>query len=112
MQRSLLLILFFITSNVVTAQIPGDSIRSIIKREVVAGRGKSIIVGIVDSTGNRQIFAEGVISDNDPRKPDENTLYEIGSITKVFTSLLLAQMSLDHQLNINDPISKYLPKNV
>jgi len=99
-------------NDVVTGQIPVDSIRAIIKKEVAARRGKSIIVGIVDSTGNRQIIAEGIISDNDPRKPDGNTVYEIGSITKVFTSLLLADMSLNHQLNINDPISKYLPKNV
>src|SRR5687768_16054683 len=106
MQKFLLLILFFITDNVVTGQISVDSIRSIIKQEVAARRSKSIIVGIVDSTGNRQIFAEGIISDNDPRKPDENTLYEIGSITKVFTSLLLVEMSLNHQLDINDPISK------
>jgi serine-type D-Ala-D-Ala carboxypeptidase/endopeptidase len=112
MQKSLLLILFFITNNIVTGQIPVDRIRSIIKREVDARRGKSIIVGIVDSTGNRQIFAEGIISDSNPRRPDGNTLYEIGSITKVFTSLLLADMSLKHQLNIHDPISKYLPQNV
>jgi CubicO group peptidase (beta-lactamase class C family) len=110
--QKFLLLLFFIADNVVTGQIPVDSIRAIIKREVAARRGKSIIVGIVDSTGNRQIFAEGIISDNDSRKPDGSTLYEIGSITKVFTSLLLADMSLNHQLSVNDPISKYLAKNI
>ena len=112
MQRLLFLILFFAASVVVKAQISIDHIRALIKQEVAAKRSKSIIVGIVDSTGNRQLMAEGILSDDDPRKPDGNTLYEIGSITKVFTSLILADMSLNQELNINDPISKYLPKNV
>lgn len=92
-------------------QIPIDSIKAIIKQEITNKRSKSIIVGIVDANG-RQIIAEGKLSDNDLRLPDSNTIYEIGSITKVFTSLSLAQMSLKNQLNINDPISKFLPKTV
>ena len=39
-------------------------------------------------------------------------MYEIGSVTKVFTSLLLEDMAEHGELNINDPISKFLPKNV
>lgn len=95
-----------------SSQIPVDSIKAIIKREVLAKRSKSIIVGIVDRNGLRQIFAEGILSDDDRRLPDAHTIYEIGSITKVFTSLLLADMSLKHQLSLNDPISKYLPKSI
>ncbi len=74
--------------NLTYGQVSPDSIRAIITREVAAKRGKSIIVGIIDSTGRRQFFAAGVLSDEDRRQPDNYTLYEIGSITKVFTSLL------------------------
>jgi CubicO group peptidase (beta-lactamase class C family) len=99
------------STNIVFGQISVDSIKAIIKQEVVNKRSKSIIVGIIDANG-RHIYAEGKLSDKDPRLPDGNTIYEIGSITKVFTSLLLADMSLKHLLNLNDPISKFLPKSV
>ena len=46
---------------------------------------------------------KGIIS-----KPNEKTIYEIGSITKTFTSLLLAQAVEDKKVNLNDDIRKYL----
>jgi CubicO group peptidase (beta-lactamase class C family) len=94
-----------------SGEIPIEDIKAIIQREVANRRGKSIIVGIVDAKG-RQVIAEGKLSDQHPSPPDANTIYEIGSITKVFTSLLLADMSLKKQLKLTDPISKFLPKTV
>jgi len=111
MKKSLATFLIAITSNVAIAQIAVDSVKAIIQREVAAKRSKSIIVGIIDANG-RQIISEGRKSDNNPTLPDANTIYEIGSITKVFTSLLLADMSLKQQLSASDPISKFLPKAV
>ena len=111
MKKYFIITFLLTTANIVFGQIPIDSIKAIIKQEVDNKRCKSIIVGIINANG-RQIFAEGVKSDSDPTLPDGNTIFEIGSITKVFTSLLLSDMSLKHQLNLNDPISKLLPKNV
>lgn len=111
MKKYIITAFLFTTAPVVFAQVPIDSIKAIIKREVANKRSKSIIVGIVDANG-RQIVAEGCKSDQNHTLPDGNTIYEIGSITKVFTSLVLADMSLKHQLNLTDPISKFLPKTV
>lgn len=112
MQKLIISIALLTLFTVGSAQVSADSIQAIIKREVAAGRGKCIIVGIIGSTGHRQVVAEGVLSDADPRKPDENTIFEIGSITKVFTALAMADMSLKGQLDINDPISEYLPTHI
>lgn len=111
MKKYAVLIFLFTATPSVFSQIPTDSIKAIIKREVANKRSKSIIVGIVNTNG-RQIFAEGKISDSNTALPDGNTIYEIGSITKVFTSLALADMSLKQELNLTDPISKFLPKTV
>jgi CubicO group peptidase (beta-lactamase class C family) len=93
-------------------QLAADSISLIINKEVIQKRSAGIIVGTIDASGKRQIVSAGSFSDKKNALPDGNTLYEIASVTKVFTSLLLADMSLKHQVNLDDPISKYLPANV
>ncbi len=92
-------------------QLSADQIPHILRNAVESKRSKSIIVGIIDSTGSR-IYSDGILSDQNPIKPDANTIYEIGSITKVFTSLILADMSLKGKLHLQDPISKFLPSQV
>jgi CubicO group peptidase (beta-lactamase class C family) len=44
--------------------------------------------------------------------PNENSIYEIGSITKTFTATLLAWYANAGKLKLNDPITKYLPDSV
>lgn len=105
----LLLTVTYFTSS---AQLPAESIYPIINKEVQLKRSASIIVGTIDPTGKRQIVAAGSFKDKDEVLPDEKTMYEIGSITKVFTSLILADMVLKKQVNLEDPISKYLPAHV
>jgi CubicO group peptidase (beta-lactamase class C family) len=39
-------------------------------------------------------------------------VYEIGSITKVFTGLLLAEMALRGEVGLDDPVRRYLPDSV
>ena len=41
--------------------------------------------------------------------PDASTMYGIGSITKVFTGVLLADMVLRGQVSLADPLSRHLP---
>ena len=43
---------------------------------------------------------------------DEHTVYEIGSISKVFTTILLANEVLKGTMKLDDPIAKYLPESV
>jgi len=44
--------------------------------------------------------------------PPERVIFEIGSVTKVFTGLLLAQASLDGKVGLDDPIAKHLPADL
>jgi D-alanyl-D-alanine-carboxypeptidase/D-alanyl-D-alanine-endopeptidase len=93
-------------------QLSADDIYAIINKEVQLKRCPSMVVGTIDATGKRQVVGAGSFDDKKESKPDGNTLYEIGSITKVFTSLLLAEMVVKKQVNLDDPISKYLPASV
>jgi CubicO group peptidase (beta-lactamase class C family) len=51
-----------------------------------------IVVGVIDSKG-RRIVSYGSLEKGDKRSLNGNTLFEIGSITKVFTALLAADMA-------------------
>ena len=42
-------------------------------------------------------------------KSSPNTMYLIGSAQKFTTGLMLKQLELEHKININAPVSKYLP---
>jgi D-alanyl-D-alanine-carboxypeptidase/D-alanyl-D-alanine-endopeptidase len=70
-----------------------------------------IVVGLVGSTG-RRVIAYGALDKGDSRPLNGDTIFEIGSVTKVFTSLLLADMAARNEVALNDPIAKYLPSDV
>ncbi|MBR0828776.1 serine hydrolase [Bradyrhizobium manausense] len=70
---------------------------------LVAGR-------IVD--GHRIVASHGRSGSANGRPLDADTVFEIGSITKVFTALLLADMVLRGELALDDPASKFLPAGV
>lgn len=44
------------------------------------------------------------------RTPTKNSLYEIGSISKVFTGIMLASLHNQKTVSLTDPLSKYIPE--
>lgn len=89
-----------------------DAIHDIlVKRIDVDQQGVGIVVGVIDRRG-RRIIAYGVRNQADARALDGDTLFEIGSMTKVFTSLLLEEAVLKGQMKLDDPVVKYLPAGV
>jgi CubicO group peptidase (beta-lactamase class C family) len=95
------------------AQMPADAeIRKILMERVgseTAGFG--IVVGVIDANG-RRVVAYGSLAKNDPRRLDGRTVFEIGSMTKVFTSLLLMDMARRGEVALTDPVAKFLPATV
>ena len=63
--------------------------------------GEGIVVALVDT--GRRVVAVGVGADN---------VFEIGSITKVFTASILADMVTRGEVRLDDPVAKYLPRAV
>jgi CubicO group peptidase (beta-lactamase class C family) len=54
----------------------------------------------------------GTTGKGDHQAVTPGTVYEIGSITKVFTGILLAQEVSSGAVQLNDPIQKYLPEGI
>jgi len=101
------------SNNFQPRTVPGtDEIREILVRRVDHQKqAVGIVVGIIEPNG-RRVVAYGHLAKGDPRTVDGNTIFEIGSVSKVFTSLLLADMVNRNQVTLDDPVAKYLPDDV
>jgi CubicO group peptidase (beta-lactamase class C family) len=93
--------------------VPGsDEIREIlVKRVDQQKQAAGILVGVIEPNG-RRIVGYGNLAKGDSRPVDGNTIFEIGSVTKVFTSLVLADMVNRKEVALDDPAAKYLPESV
>ena len=65
------------------------------------------IVAGVRRSGDTTIV--GRVADDRPHAPDERTIFEIGSITKVFTATLLSDMAREGLVALDDPVQRHLP---
>ncbi len=70
-----------------------------------------VVVGMVDEHGSR-IVSYGKLDNGTEQEVNGDTLFEIGSDTKTFTALLLQDMVQRGNLNLDDPVEKYLPASV
>ncbi len=93
--------------------VPPDSeIRKILVERVdTFHQGVGIVVGVIEPQG-RRVIAYGSVNQGDARPLNGDTIFEIGSVTKVFTSLLLADMVQRGEVALADPVAKYLPAEV
>ena len=97
----------------VTAQMtfPRDStIQSLLDERVRDGRAAGLVLGVIEADGSRRWLSAGHAGEGRTLGPE--TVFEIGSITKVFTGVLLADMVQRGEVSLDDPVSKYLPPHV
>ena len=89
-----------------------DQIKSLINDRLDKNKtNAAIAIGFVDPNGT-QFYGHGKMSNTSNATVDENTIFSIGSTTKVFTTILLADMVNKGLIKLDDPIEKYLPSNV
>ena len=91
--------------------VDSSDIRSILANRVSERRAVGMVVGTIDEKG-RAVIGYGKLAQDRDQEPDGDTVFEIGSITKVFTSLLLADMVERGEVKPDDPVSKLLPPSV
>jgi D-alanyl-D-alanine-carboxypeptidase/D-alanyl-D-alanine-endopeptidase len=93
--------------------VPADpEIRRILADRVGGTRfSAGIVVGVIEPTGTR-VIAYGSRDKGDERPLDGATIFEIGSVTETFTSLLLTDMVQRGEVALADPVAKYLPESV
>ncbi|QDT02072.1 D-alanyl-D-alanine dipeptidase [Rubripirellula lacrimiformis] len=84
-------------------------IRSAVQYEVAEKNLPALSVSLVD--GDRVVWADGFgFQDSERRVPaTADTIYRVGSVSKLFTDMALLQLVEDAALDLDAPVTKYLP---
>ena len=97
------------------AQLPDpDEVKELLVQLVdVEKRTPGIVVGMIAADPQESwVVGYGRLSAIDERVPDGDTVFELASVGKVFTGVLLAQAVVKGEVQLDDPISMYLPEGV
>jgi len=107
-----ILVVLAVATSVAAKPVEEKALQTVLAERVdVREWGTGIVVGI-SSPQERQIVSYGTLSLQDRRRVDGNTVFEIASLTKVFTALLLADMAARKQVTLDAPVSTCLPAGV
>lgn len=93
-------------------RFPSDSaVLAIIRQRVDEKRSAGIVIGLLEPDGRTRVVAYG---DPGPGQPalDGNSVFEIGSVSKVFTATVLAELVQEGKVKLDDPVQRYLPSSV
>ena len=93
------------------SQLISDDLKDNIRARIQKGEFPGVAIAVFN-TDEIEYFNHGVTRVGGDTKVDENTLFEIGSISKTFTAILLAKIAQKGEMDLNDPIARYLPEEV
>ena len=93
------------------ATVEEAQIRGLLEEFVEDGQSVGLVVGIV-SEGGRIVVGAGMLADGGAGPPDGDTVFEVGSITKVFTSTALADLEMSLSLGLDTPVQSLLGDQV
>lgn len=83
------------------------ALTALIKARVDEGGARGLVLGVREADGRRRIVAYGDPGQGAPLGP--KAVVEIGSITKVFTAILLSEMAGRGEVDISAPAQTYAP---
>ena len=93
------------------AEQPAKALEEIVRPLAEGGRKRGLAVA-VRFADKWTTYSYGQSGNPARPKLDESTVFEIGSISKVFTATLLADMVRKGEAALEDPVSRYLPEGV
>jgi serine-type D-Ala-D-Ala carboxypeptidase/endopeptidase len=100
------------TTSVAAKPVDEPALHAVLVERVdVRKWGTGIVVGISSPQG-RRVVSYGTLRVQDRRKVDGTTVFEIASLTKVFTALVLADMAARKQVTLDAPVGACLPAAV
>ena len=94
-----------------TAEYQGvvERLSMAVLREVTSKDLPAFSIALVE--GDKTIWAEGYgFEDADRKRPaSAETIYRVGSVSKLFTDIAVMQLADQEKLNLDTPVKQYLP---
>jgi len=87
-----------------------STIKKLGDRFITDKQAVGLSIGVYTDT-SAYFYNFGSIQKDNFILPSQNTVYEIGSITKTFVSFILANAVLEHKVSLDDDIRKYLKES-
>lgn len=91
--------------------LPDAEIEAIIRARIDEGRAVGMVIGVLEADGSTRIVSFGEAGP-DARPLGPRSVFEIGSISKVFTGSMLADMVARGEVSLTDPVVNHLPDGV
>jgi beta-lactamase class C len=114
MKKSLFyLALFSLSASCVAADLSSQQVTSLVKAAIEPLMEQQAIPGMsvaVLYKGRAQFVNLGVADLESRRRVTENTLFELGSVSKTFTGTLAGVMIRNGEIRLNDPVQKRWPQ--
>ncbi len=111
MMRQLPLVLLLLASDTVFAQVPSTRLDSLFNH---LARASQTVGSIAISQKGRIVYAHSVDhaagTQLNIRTADSLTLYRIGSVTKMYTAVLLMQLVEEGKLALSTPLHRFFPQ--
>ncbi|MBL1408551.1 serine hydrolase domain-containing protein [Sphingobacterium faecale] len=89
-----------------------EYIDSVARTYIQQKNAQALAVGVIHNGKTNTFYYGETVKGDSLSLPKENTLFELGSITKIFTATLLADLVEKNIITLEDTISKYLPDSV
>ncbi len=112
MSRHTLVVVMTLATSLSAASLDEAAIDTLIKQTMAKHGYPSLSIGVVKD--QELIFARayGLADRQANRAATVDSIYRIGSITKVFTTTVMCMLRDEGRFQLDDPIAKYLPEGL
>jgi CubicO group peptidase (beta-lactamase class C family) len=98
------------TSNPMKTELDRQ-VDTAVRKYILKANTVGMSIGILNH-GKITVYGYGETARGNGKLPDQNSIFEIGSVSKTFTSTLLAYYVEKKKVSLSDPVTKYLPDSV
>ncbi|OEZ93419.1 D-alanyl-D-alanine-carboxypeptidase/endopeptidase AmpH precursor [Janthinobacterium sp. HH107] len=104
-----LLPLCLLGSAALAAPVLDDAVRQRAEELTRTGMLPSIVIAVIDGKTSA-VYGFGSVHAGKNTKPGADTVYQIGSVTKTMTALLLADAVVEGKVKLDEPVAAVLPE--
>jgi len=104
-----LTLFLLLACNLLAEEREFPQLGEIIEREVANKNLPMLSIILVDADGVAWRYGVGTDAQNTDLVADSETIYRIGSVSKLFTDIVVMQMVEEGILDLDEPVTTYLP---